>query len=103
MKKILIAASFLGLGLSLGAGPASAADCPFSTPAVAHPACSIEVKPVTLTPSSPAVQPKAQTPTASPSLPVTGAETAVLASTGALMIVGGALLVARSRRSTDVA
>ncbi len=106
-KKIILAASFLSIGLGLAAAPASAADCVFSTPAVADPSCTTEVKPVPLnptTPSTPAVSsPTAARPTATAQLPVTGVETAVLVSTGALLVAGGSVLVARTRRTAPVA
>lgn len=103
-KKILLTASFLSLGLGLAAAPASAADCVFSTPAVADPSCTTEVKPVPLNPTTPgATGPTATRPTARGQLPVTGAETAVLVSTGALLVAGGSVLVARTRRSAPVA
>lgn len=108
-KKIILVASFLSLGLGLAAAPASAAECVFSTPAVADPSCTTEVKPVPLNPTTPssgtptASTPTAARPTARPSLPVTGAETAILASTGVLLVAGGSVLVARTRRTAPVA
>ncbi len=64
-KKIILTASFLSLGLGLAAAPASAADCVFSTPAVADPSCTTEVKPVPLNPTTPgATGPTATRPTA---------------------------------------
>ncbi len=108
MKKTILAATLLSLGLGLAAAPASAADCVFSTPAVADPSCTTEVKPVPLNPSSPGGTPSGSTPiaarpTPAGSLPVTGSETAVLASTGVLLVAGGALLVARTRRTAPAA
>ncbi len=98
MKKLLVAASFLTVALT--GGPASAADCEFSTPAVADPACSVDVKPVTLDPSPQIAAPKALAPSGNGQLPVTGTETATFAMAGALMVAGGGLMVARSRKAT---
>lgn len=103
MRKLrtLVALSAAAATFAL-ASPAGAADCPFSTPDAGGTECSSEVKPVELPGSGGDPVAPVPAPAAKASLPVTGAETLVLAGVGSGMILAGGLLVMRSRQSASV-
>jgi LPXTG-motif cell wall-anchored protein len=124
MRKFFVGAAVAAVAVLGAVSPASAAgrDCEGSG-SLGKPECSgVEVEAGTLTPAPVVVVPVAANPTsggnptsvsapsaAAPaaqprqnnSLPVTGSETGVLAAAGVMLIGGGVVMVARSRRSID--
>ncbi len=123
MRKFFVGAAVAAVAALGAVSPASAAgrDCEGSG-SLGKPECSgVEVEAGTLTPAPVVVVPVATNPTsggnptsvsapaaAAPaaqprqnSLPVTGSETGVLAAAGVMLVGGGAVMVARSRRSID--
>ncbi len=106
MKKLILALGFTGA--LFVASPASAADCTFSTPQVADPACSNETDSGAVDPNANGssgggnVQVQSAAPAVAPAarsqLPVTGVETASIALAGLAMVAGGAVMVTRTKK-----
>lgn len=91
-----------------GAGAVSAQQ-PCSDSSSSAPGCTVDVRPVALNPSpaTPSLSPTSVSPTTKVAgrqqLPVTGGEVATLVAVGSGMLVGGTLMVRRSRASATSA
>lgn len=98
-KKYWVAPFAVAMSLA-GAGAVTAQQC--SDSSATAPGCTVDVRPVTLNPSpaAPSVSPTTQV-AGRQQLPVTGGDVATLVAVGSGMLVGGTILVRRTRVSTN--
>lgn len=103
MKKLIVAILLSTTVVAGSVGVAEAADCADSMADAAD--CTTEVKGTTLDAPAPAPEavPAAPKVEAKATLPVTGAESIYLAGAGLPLILGGGLMVIKSRRETETA